>query len=190
MRTRIEGIGCEIEVVNKAGMLAYGESGLRSYQALVLAGGFAASAWTEASKALMMEQLAGNSEALKELSEKPNGPYIIVLAELAEKLPEAEQRALLLHEEGHIVHGDLDGVDHANLDPKKIKLVLNKEGELKADRYAADRVGAEVVSTALRHILMAQAELIGEMTSMSSEEYLGLALNDPLVKDRLEALAA
>lgn len=113
--------------------------------------------------------------------------------ELYDALPQQELDAILFHEEGHIVHGDL----LRSSDPSITKvegIVINLEMELRADAYAASKVGKKTMAKALLHVLENSAEFLatkGGAVPRDQEVYtkfISTALMESGVRARFNAL--
>ena len=79
-------------------------------------------------------------------------PYIAVVKEIADKLPQEEFLAILLHEEGHLK------LNHAS---EYTKLSVVDAHELEADAYAASIVGKATMKRALKRICLVLGVALG-----------------------------
>lgn len=84
-----------------------------------------------------------------------DGSKRIVVDEFFFTLPAHAQRAILAHEEAHIVLGHLDNITKMNQAKRAMSSIKGgvQDIELEADAYAADKVGTEVMISALTSLL-------------------------------------
>lgn len=140
-----------------------------------------------------------NPEA--DLSSVPDGYMIGLSADVFtdEIFSREEIEAIKAHEEGHIVHGHIDALLaetdlEAVCKDDKIRLVM--ERELEADAYAAEKVGAAHMLSALRKFPGALASFMVREGSAFTHEELTAIYRDRMTTthaprlDALERMAA
>lgn len=83
------------------------------------------------------------------LADHIGGPVIWMEESSRDLYPEIEVRAILLHENAHIVHGDHES---------QVGFDVVQDNELRADAYAAERVGKKALARALKRTAFIIAE--------------------------------
>ena len=119
-------------------------------------------------------------------------PVIGVLTDVVELLPKWVTDAMILHEVGHIVNGDLGKI--VDVSQQVNGFYLNADAEIAADAYAAERVGKKTFAKALVCLL----ETIGKIVATNNgkvpfneeiyQKYISESLLDPIVRRRFDAL--
>lgn len=171
---------------------------------MVACSGFATTVLTEATMAAILES------GYKPDGMAKVGPVIGVLGDIANRLQPEEVQAMVLHEEGHVVLGHLEGFDKvadaaiaSSLDCSKQNVVKNLENlqasvqlhrEMEADAYAASIMGAAVVRTAIISVIGATCSLVAEkMAEKGNMDFdrtamFDQSMADPIITTRLNAL--
>ena len=139
--------------------------------------GFMASALTEA---ILNDVRMEFAEEEKEfLLPYVGGGMIWVEENTYKRYPKQELMGILLHEDSHILNGDVFIPNQGILD--------NMEFELRADAYAASKVGGATMAKALRRTMFLITEKRFGKTSRAWE--MGrLLLDSPSLTQRLDAL--
>lgn len=123
------------------------------------------------------------------------GYKIYALEEIWNKLLPDHRAAVLLHEAGHIVNGDVSPeITDANIlkDGEEItgKLMVDQEKEFRADDYAANIVGKDVLRAAIIATVNAMGDFLNECHPGAGESFRAETLNSPMLVERLDRLAA
>lgn len=174
MRQRLVIEGIKTPVITESYASIVGAVGIEMAKNVLVLGGLYAILLSQESKDAL-------SEEDREIGEKP---YIFVLKEVADKITEDELKACLLHEEGHVINGDLENNKNGGL-------VMDNEAELRADTYAASIVGKAMVKQGLTAALRAQADLLVELagSSLTTDEILNHTLGNAGTVARMNALS-
>ena len=188
------GLSTKVSMASIADFAIYGEMlAKQMVKTMIIVGGFAASKVTLELMEVIKNPIYSDADR-EEVAEIGLNPYIMVLKDVWDKMPEDERAAVLFHEEAHIVNGDLDNTVQEELlafeSCPNLRLIDSVEKEIKADSYAAARVGKDVMHAALLSVLKIQSELIAERSNgriVASDLYVDM-LEDPNLKTRLSAL--
>ena len=131
----------------------------------------------------------GDIQAAKQMADHC---VINMLTDMANLLPEWVVEAILLHEVGHVVNGDLG----KTVDPsQKVNgIYINAAAEIAADAYAVKRVGKKTFAKALVYVL----ETMGKFVATKNHKlpfnkeiygkYMAQCLFDPIIRARFNAL--
>ena len=134
-----------------------------------------------------LEKLGAN-KAEKELALALCGiGTVTVFDELKEILTPEELKAVLLHEEGHLIHRHLEKINSRDViqDTSGQNILVDVNAEIEADAYAASRVGKEIVKKAITKLVIKVADIC-----MSRKPDLNYSdfLFDPVFRARINAL--
>ena len=192
MFVTVEGLLYPIELTYSREYLDIGdEMAQKSLCTLVNAGGFMAMMIT---KEHIEAAVKSTTSPLwnKSIRELRPGPCIAVLGDIYDLLTLDEQRAILYHEEAHLVHHD---AEHAANDPAVItelvgdsEFIVNTAFELKADAYAAERVSKSAMLSGLMKAIRFQAGVIAKETGVSFLDLVTSALACSHISARINAL--
>jgi len=114
-------------------------------------------------------------------------PIITVITNISNLLSEEQVRALIIHEEGHIVHEDV----HRNLvGTLPLDLICIEEQEIAADAFAVKIVGKDMFKEALYAAVTAMSFLIAmKGTPKMADEYFQEVMGNQIFQARMKALA-
>ena len=176
----IDGVAAPLVTYNfKKTVKAIRENNLPDATARIAAAacGFMASALTET---MLHDQRMEFAEEEKEfLLPYVGGGVIWVEENTHKRYPDQELMGIILHEDAHILNGDVFIPEQGILD--------NMEFELRADAYASARVGKKVMAKALRRTMFLIAEKRFGATPQTWEMGRSL-LDNPSLTQRLDAL--
>jgi len=161
----------------------------QSVAGILMSCGFAASKVTKKQKEDFLK-LDMSEFMRREIEKLDETPTIYVIKEIAEQLGDLYTNAILWHEEGHVVSGHLDGLADFQVDSAKPQILLKEEIELEADAFAATKVGATTLKSALRKVVAVQSKYVACHVGMTRSQYYKMVMNDPLIKLRMERLSA
>ena len=150
----------------------------KSARIAAAAGGFMASPLT--AEMLDDDRIEFTEEEKKFLLPHIGSGLIWVEENTYTRYPVLELRGILLHEEAHIVYRDI-------YQPGAVGIIENQEFEIRADAYAASKVGKKVMAKALRRTMF----LVAEKRFGRSQEAWDMAreiLECPEALQRLDAL--
>lgn len=184
----IPGIKYPVDVVTIAQLKAIGDDVAKaSLINLSLAGGAMAVQITqEYLDAIKASSLSGFWKT--EASILKPGPVICVLHDAVKNLSEEAKYALLLHEEAHILHGDLTA-ENANTDVNGMKLAVHHEFELRADAYAASRTSKAAMKEALQNALSVIVKINAKMQGIEESAVKIDEKSSQEIQQRLQALS-
>lgn len=91
---------------------------------------------------------------------------VMVFSGVNNALSEKELAAIVAHEEGHVHHKHLEGLEAGLMDD------LSKE--IEADAYAAEKCGASTLYRALRKTVLASVQAMAAEDEMSSADIFGM----------------
>jgi Zn-dependent protease with chaperone function len=123
------------------------------------------------------------------------GPRIIVADYIVEELDDQELLALIYHEDGHILNGDLKNTAVAT---EGFTILDDNERELAADAYAVRMSGGDkkLVATSIikaveatGKFMEATRKIVGGCTKASAETFVSAILSSDVIKQRLKALS-
>lgn len=131
---------------------------------------------------------------LKTLELMEGSTVIQHVKEFSSNMSEEDIRAILFHEEGHIVLGHTSKEHQAHCEVVN-GILIDVQSEIEADRYAASKVGKKTVAKALTHLIENMCHL--DATRLNTrpldtkryQENLSELLMSPLMRPRFEALA-
>ena len=121
-------------------------------------------------------------------------PVILVFKEIFKMISTDTLRILLSHEEGHIVNQHLDKVLNGQAELNRKGISKDLQLELEADRYAAEKHGAQAVASALDEMVYALLDnVLGSKSESKIVKKLStflawLTLNTGQMKARRKAL--
>lgn len=121
------------------------------------------------------------------------GPVIFVLKDVADALNEKEFMAILYHEQSHIENNDTDKIENDEVVEKiaNVQIRTNREIELRADKFAASKVGAEVIRSALIKVVEKTRDLIERIsTKEHADNFMKIVSQNPDYIERLNALTS
>jgi len=131
-------------------------------QALYVSGGAALWMATSLEQFDIFKQML--PESVQSLFEHPDDKVVLIDQDLYNTLTEVEYQALLLHEEGHYVAGDLDVLQDLTVDE------INARERL-ADDYAIKGVGALPMLNALRKLYAHTRVCVPKILQLMDFEY-------------------
>ncbi len=154
------------------------------YASILTCGGIGLMTWS--GQCQFEEYLAALPQVCRDVGITRDDQFVTVMQELIDYLSADQLEALLLHEEGHYHCG--------HLDQNAAGLVVNQDYEYAADAYAADRVGAAVVITALQALpqfvlTVTLPQLWGDLLTDELCQAVAISCDDQL-SSRIERLRA
>lgn len=159
---------------------------------ILYAGGFGCTVWTK-------EIEESNAKLGMVTPQQPYGPVIFYLREVAERMPIEHVKALLKHEEGHVI---LRHVKAVSVDPEATTLqkpedmvFVSTEIELQADDYASSIVGPDVMREAILSAIEASISVLVEELArkgrlLEKQTAMDAVLKDATIRARLSSLTA
>lgn len=150
------------------------------------AGGFCT---TKLKKAFKMEYLGYLGDSIKGVyldhyMAQDNPAVIFVDLQIVSLMSEEHVRAMLWHEEAHVRLGHIPDMDEES----EGKFFLFPEKEIEADRFAAERVGADVMLAALRNMIKVKCAVMSKGKFFSSVMSGFLHGVDPVLNLRIREL--
>lgn len=123
---------------------------------LMMAGGYAAVRVDFVALAALVQQYPNID--IDGLDQSKDGTIISILSDIHEKLTPEQSNAIIYHELGHLVNGDLDK-DTEKLKVDGVDFILDEEIEIAADAFAMKYVTAAVLHDALLAVFTAREEV-------------------------------
>ena len=141
------------------------------------------------------EHITEGSKNLKEglnLGLEP-GAHVIIVSDFVTTMTDDEQKAIVMHEVGHIKHDHLFKISDGSAQVLN-NIVDSVAMELEADQYAVNHVGKPVMKSAIEKLIHRGADLLERIASLSGKqfqkaEYLTEFFNNESIKIRLNALS-
>ena len=179
----LKGIKFPVTTVSVAEYKAIGDQfAEQSLLKIACAGGFMAACITaEQISAMRAMNLGQKWDA--EIDAAQTGPSIFVLSDFLKTFEDDEIKALLLHEEAHLIHGDIDrGLKQVN------GFILDDEAEMAADAYAAQRTSKGAVYRGLRIAICNISRILAKANASDVKDEEAKLLATPSIRARLAAL--
>ena len=155
--------------------------------------GFMSTTFTQAHIDQILQNESCPEEVKKDFYGMKPGPVIFVLKDVADALNEKEFMAILYHEQSHIENNDTDKIENDEVVEKiaNVQIRTNREIELRADKFAASKVGAEVIRSALIKVVEKTRDLIERIsTKEHAVNFMKIVSQNPDYIERLNALTS